>query len=137
MQEMAGKENLPCDGHRGGRAQTSGASLIGSAGPGPGKDESPAWGKRGSLMGGEAWGLHRVRRLREKLVQRESGAGCGIFPTASGRPQNPLLAFWASMGSKPRHFMKVGMNQKRVARLDRVLSKACSRAQKEIQTWRR
>lgn len=36
------------------------------------------------------------------------------------------------MGSKPRHFMKVGMNQKRVARLDRLLSKACSRAQKEF-----
>jgi hypothetical protein len=71
------------------------------------------------------------------MVQRGNGASCGIFAGASGLPQNPLLAFWASMGSKPRHFMKVGMNQKRVARLDRVLSKACSRAQKEIQTWRR
>jgi len=71
------------------------------------------------------------------MVQRENGASCSIFAGACGPPQNPLLAFWASMGSKPRHFMKVGMKQKRVARSDRVLSKACSRAQKEIQTWRR
>ncbi|MGY4437031.1 hypothetical protein ACVWWO_009508 [Bradyrhizobium sp. F1.13.1] len=33
------------------RAQTSGASLIGFARPGPRKGESPAWGKRGSPMG--------------------------------------------------------------------------------------
>jgi len=72
-----------------------------------------------------------------KWFKAETAQAAASLPRRPPLPPNPLLAFWASMGSKPRHFMKVGMNQKRVARLDRVLSKACSRAQKEIQTWRR
>ncbi|MGY4507159.1 hypothetical protein ACVIN2_000613 [Bradyrhizobium sp. USDA 3650] len=120
------------------RAETSGSSLIGIARPGRlGKGESPAWGKRGSLMGVKLGDFKELDASGRKWFKAETAQAAASLPGRPPLPPNPLLAFWASMGSKPRHFMKVGMNQKRVARLDRVLSKACSRAQKEIQTWRR
>jgi len=50
MQEMTGKENLPCDGHpRGPRRRPGGQPDRHCAAGSPGKGESPAWGKRGSL----------------------------------------------------------------------------------------
>lgn len=83
MQEMAEKENLPCDGHRGGRAQTSGASLIGSAGPGPGKDESPAWGKRGSLMGVKLGDFKELDASGRKWFNAKTAEAAASLP---GRP---------------------------------------------------
>src|SRR4051812_40315903 len=93
MQEMAGKENLPCDGHRCGPGADLGGQpdrLCAARSP---KRRKPRLGEAGLSDGGEAWGLQRVRRLREKMVQRENGEGCGIVPTASGPPQNPCLRF--------------------------------------------
>src|SRR3954469_5758049 len=100
MQEMTGKENLPCDGHpRGPRCRPGGQPDRHCAAGSPEKGESPAWGKRGSLMGVKLGDFKEVDASGRKTVQRGNGASCGIFAGASGLPQDPLLAFWASMGS--------------------------------------
>src|SRR4051812_37524229 len=57
------------------RAQTSGGQpdrLCAARSP---KRRKPRLGEAGLSDGGEAWGLQRVRRLREKMVQRENGEG--------------------------------------------------------------